>query len=173
MKIIKELTNNKFLNLKQVKDPDKGVNGYLFAERRGIDSVAFICWDVDKNAFLLNDEYKPPIDEFVLGAFGGSLDKDVTPRQIVKEEVKEEAGFQVENNDIFYLGRAFVSTQMNQFCHLFLVKVDKEKEGAREPENAIEEQAKTIWIKLNEIYELQDWKAIMIISLAKNEGLIK
>ena len=55
MRIIKNLTDNKFLNLKEVVDPDNNVKGYQFAERLGTDSVAFICWDIDgSEQFLLN-----------------------------------------------------------------------------------------------------------------------
>jgi 8-oxo-dGTP pyrophosphatase MutT (NUDIX family) len=174
MRIVKQLTNGKFLNIKEVRDPENHVNGYQFAERKGKDSVAFILWDNDHEQFLLNNEYKPPVDEFILGAFGGSLDKDKTPEQIVIEEVKEEAGFVVSKDQVHFVGEVFVSTQMNQFCRLYLVEVNKEYQDEREPENAIEAMAETKWIQFDssEFAKLRDWKALTIISLAQTKNIL-
>ena len=171
-RIVEKLTDNKFLNIKQVKDPEMGVGGYQFAERKGKNSVAFICYDKDTELFLLNNEYKPPTNEFILGAFGGSIDKDMDYNYIVKAEVKEEAGFDVDIEDILCVGTSFVSTQMNQYCYLYLVYVDGKNQGEREPENAIEELAKTRWVVRVGIDGLDDWKAITIVAKASNIGVI-
>ena len=47
MRTVKQLTNNKYLNIKEVVDKENHVTGFQFAERRGVDSVAFICLDVN------------------------------------------------------------------------------------------------------------------------------
>jgi hypothetical protein len=173
MRTIRQLTDNKFLNIKEVQDKENGVSGYQFAERMGVDSVAFICFDKRSLSFLLNNEYKPPVNEMILGAFGGSLDKNKDLVDIVKEEVKEEAGFMVTKEDIRFLGKVLVSTQMNQFCHLYLVFVDRNKQGEREPENEVEERSKTEWHTWNEkIYAINDWKPITIISMAAAQDII-
>ena len=150
MRVEEKLTNNKFVNLKQVKYPEKNVGCYQFAERLGVNSVAFICLDKVAELFLLNKEYKPPIDEFLLGSFGGSMDKDKTPEEIVVAEVKEEAGFVVTEEDVIDLGDVMVSTQMNQFCHLYIVLIDRSKQEEREPENAVEAMATTEWVHIHD-----------------------
>ncbi len=94
-------------------------------------------------------------------AFGGSLDKDTDHIGIVKAELKEEVGF--EDGDILPLGRAFVSTQMNQYCYLFMVTVDSSTIGEREPENAIEAMAAPQWLSAADIVNGDDWKAITIM----------
>lgn len=174
MREVTQLTDYRFLNIKQVVDPENHVRGYQFAERLGKDSIAFVCYDEEIGLVLLNEEYKPPIGSFVITAFGGSLDKAKDLKKIVQEEVGEEAGFEVEFKDIIDLGKAFVSTQMNQFCHLYLVYVDRSKQKEKHPENAIEASAKTIWYPINDAFysELQDWKAITIIAKAEKEGLL-
>lgn len=172
MRIVKSLTNNKFLNIKEVVDRSNGISGFQFAERRGIDSVAFICYDIDAEQVLLNSEQKPPIDKFVLGAFGGSMDKDKEPIDIVIGEVKEEAGFVVTKDDIRFVGKVLVSTQMNQYCYLYLVFVNKDKQGEREPENLIEASATISWHNIKEVYKLEDWKPITIISLAQAQHIV-
>ena len=172
MRTEEKITDNKFLNIKQVKYPEKHVGCYQFAERLGVHSVAFICIDNDSKQFLLNKEYKPPIDQFVLGAFGGSIDKEKSLKQIVVDETREEAGFEVDESNIYYLGKVLVSTQMNQFCYLFLVKVNKKDQQERQPENAVEAMATVEWVSwCSDLYEnMEDWKplAIVIKSQAKN-----
>jgi hypothetical protein len=170
MREVTELTDNKFLNIKAVKHPEMHVNGYQFAERRGVDSIAFICYDSRTNKFLVNGEYKPPTNEFIDGAFGGSLDKDVSKEEIVIAEVKEEAGFVVDEDAVVMVGRSFVSTQMNQYCYLYIVYVDREDQQEREPENAIEAMAETKWVTVDEINLSDDWKSIAIVTKAKHQG---
>jgi 8-oxo-dGTP pyrophosphatase MutT (NUDIX family) len=91
---------------------------------------------------------------------------------IVKDEVREEAGFEIENTDIEYLGKVFVSTQMNQYCRLYLAYVDRDKQKERKPENAVEAMASTEWVDYQSIIELSDWKAIAIVAKAKSQGVI-
>jgi 8-oxo-dGTP pyrophosphatase MutT (NUDIX family) len=172
MRTVKQLTNNKYLNIKEVVDKENHVNGFQFAERRGVDSVAFICLDRDSEQFLLNKELKPPINERVLGSFGGSFDKDKLPVEIVIDEVKEEAGFVVTKDDVKFVGRVLVSTQMNQYCYLYLVFVNKEDQGERKPENLIEASAETFWCQWDDIYKLEDWKPITILAMAQAKAII-
>lgn len=152
---------NKFLQIKEWKR--KGQR-YFYAERLGVDSVAFVLHDRNKGKFGLVREFKPPIDDFLITAFGGSLDKDVPMGQIVKEEVKEEAGYDVIPADISYAGRAFVSTQMNQWCYLYLVDVTNTKQGEREPETYLEADASVEWLYPEQIKSGDDWKAITILT---------
>lgn len=175
MRMIKQLTTNKFLNIKEVSDPSNNVHGYQFAERRGVDSIAFICWDKRATSdsetfgkFLVNKEYTPPTNEFHFRAFGGSLDKNVEMIGIVKDEVKEEAGFDVKDKNVHYLGKVFVSTQMNQYCHLYFVAVNGGNNTGRKPENKIEEMAMPVWRTEKEIMDGDDWKAIVILSKIKD-----
>ena len=175
MREVTQLTNNKFLNIKQVVDKEHGCAGYQFAERRGVDSVAFICYDKSTEMVLLNNEFKPPVNCFLVGAFGGSLDKESSMIDIVIGEVREEAGFEVSREDIITLDPIFVSTQMNQFCNLYLVYVDAKNQKDRQPENKCESLAKLEWrsIHSQDLYKkLSDWKAITILAKAEREGLL-
>jgi 8-oxo-dGTP pyrophosphatase MutT (NUDIX family) len=172
MRTVKQLTDNKFLNIKEVSDSDFFVKGFQFAERRGVNSIAFICFDKISGLFLLNRELKPPVGSFVLGAFGGSIDKDKTLDEIVLDEVREEAGFSVDKEQIKALGKVLVSTQMNQWCHLYLVFVNKDEQEERHPENRVEELAKISWHYEADIWELEDWKPMAIVSMAQAQLLI-
>jgi hypothetical protein len=171
---VTKLTDNKFVNLFDVYDPDNHCKSYQFAERRGKDSVAFICYDRTERRFLINNEFTPPTGKFNLRAFGGSLDKpDKKAWEIVQEEVEEEAGYKVNEENIEYVGKCFVSTQMNQECFLYLVFVDASKKTARIPENPIEALAKPTLINFRGILDNDDWKAIAIVMKAVDKRILK
>lgn len=154
------MNNNKFL---QIKKNEKF--SYYYAERLGKDSVAFILFDSKTNQFGLIKEYKPPIDEFLITAFGGSIDKDKALHEIVADEIREEAGY--IDAIIISLGKMFVSTQMNQFCHLFLADVTNAKAIEREPDSYLEQQASVVWVQEKEILNGMCWKAISILTLLR------
>jgi hypothetical protein len=141
-------------------------NRYFFSERAGKDSIAFILYDHRTNEYCVINEFKPPIDAYFVTAFGGSFDRPepFEPIDIVIDEVREEAGFIVTREDIKECGSVMVSTQSNQMCHLFLVNVDKRKQVEPQPENDLEALATTVWMTQDEVFLLQDWKAITIIT---------
>lgn len=150
---------NKFLQIKHYTE--KGCS-YFYAERLGVDSVAFILHDKKTGLYGLINEFKPPVDKFLTTAFGGSLDKDKTHREIVAEEVEEESGYR--EAVIINRGRAFVSTQMNQYCYLYLVDITNAEKCPTIPHNDWDEQATTKWLTKKEVLESDCWKAITIIS---------
>ena len=81
----------------------------------------------------------------------------------------------VDKKDIKELGKCFVSTQMNQFCYLYLVFVNKQDQGEKHPENESEALSKTDWFTLGEIQgdmNLEDWKTLTIISKAQVQKVI-
>ena len=108
----------------------------------------------------------------MLRAFGGSFDKDKTPEGIVIDEVREEAGYEVDSERVHNLGKMFVSTQMNQYCHIFFVDLTGLTVTERQPENAMEAMGEPTWMTATQVLLNSDWKAIAILSRAAHEGLI-
>jgi len=150
------LNNEPFMKIK------KADGYYLYSERAGIDSVAFILIDNNKDKIGLIQEIKPPLYERgikrLATAFGGSLDKNIEPEKIVIEEVKEEAGYKVDNRNITYIGKTMVSTQSNQMLKGYVVDVTNvDFVGADEDE-------KIIWLNVDELIENSDWKSIFIFT---------
>ena len=154
---------------------------YVYGERLGKDSIAFILYDDKTKKVCLINESKPPLNESLnkevklLTAFGGSIDMDLEPERICRLEVAEESGYRVEPHNITLIGSTMVSTQMSQICHLYLVDVTKIKktlsaeheiEGSGHEENSIQ------WLTLNEVIDNDDWKAIYIIGKSMKQGLI-
>jgi len=151
------LNNEPFMTIKRAD------GYYLYSERAGIDSVAFILIDNKKNKIGLIQEIKPPLYEKgikrLVTAFGGSMDKkDIYPEKIVIEEVKEEAGYKVDGRDITYIGETMVSTQSNQMLKGYVVDVtNADFVGADEDE-------KIVWLDNKELIENSDWKSIFIFT---------
>ena len=171
---IKKMTDNKFLNIYEVTDLEHHCKGYQYSERRGQDSVAFICYDRKRQQFLLNCEFTPPVGYFHDRAFGGSLDKEGKKHaEIVMEEVEEEAGYKVEEDCIKYVGNCFVSTQMNQTCYLYLVIVEDSQKVERKPQCAVEALASLRWVNTHSILSGDDWKSISILMKAVDKRILK
>jgi hypothetical protein len=158
----------------------KRAGGFVYSERKGVDSVAFVLIAInaaDERRIGLIHEYKDPIKRFVTTAFGGSIDDEKYHsdlRILVKDEVIEESGFDVTFDCISYHGKVMVSTQSNQFCHLFSVEVDKLTQGDRTTNNPTELLSAVEWITMKDVPALEDWKAQAIIlrrMMARN-GLV-
>jgi len=173
----KNFQGEPYLKVKQVN------NTYVYSERAGIDSIAFILYDnSSKKPFGLVHERKPSLNEFynnenskddvfLTTAFGGSIDCDnLNYTEICQKEVKEESGYSVKLDDIYYVGRVLVSTQMNQICYLYFVDVSNYKQGEKELEPG-EIGSEIRWFNRDEVFELMDWKAPTI--LTKFEHLIE
>jgi hypothetical protein len=158
----------------------KKAGGYFYSERKGVDSIAFILVAVnasDERRIGLIHEWKDPIGNFLTTAFGGSIDDEKYHndlRLLVKDEVMEEAGFDVQFSAIKHHGSVMVSTQSNQFCHLFSVEVDKMQQGERTTTNPTELRSAVSWLTMMDIAKLEDWKAQAIIlrRMLANNGLV-
>lgn len=156
---------------------------YYYAERGGIDSIAFVL--IDKNnekPYGLIYESKPPLDEIYkekhmrITAFGGSIDMgDTKLEEICKIEVLEEAGYNIglDKERINLVGGTMVSTQMNQICYGFAVDVTDLISGKTEADYKNEVQIlkdpdefihnKVIWMNKKELLSNDDWKSIWIV----------
>lgn len=157
----------------------KQVNGsYVYGERIGVDSIAFVLYDRSKriDRFGLINERKPSLNEFnkhfdgdvyMTTAFGGSIDSEYSFKEIVQIETKEESGYSVELDRITSLGSVLVSTQMNQMCHLYMVDVTNLLQGEKDLGPG-EEGSNVLWISEMAVYGGQDWKAITILTKFKN-----
>lgn len=148
----------------------KKVNNFYYSERKGIDSVAFVFFATnleDTKRIGLLKEYKHPVNKAIVGAFGGSIDDEKYHedlRTLIQDEAMEEAGFKVELEQISYYGKFIVSTQMNQFCHLFGISVDKTLQGEKTTTNPEELSSEVVWVEIPDITELEDWKAFLIVT---------
>ena len=135
---------------------------YYYAQRPGIDSVAFILTN-DHNQVGLIDIYHGPTPDVRICAFTGSMDmtgKDYI--ETVIAEVKEESGYIVGPKDITYIRKFEVGTQTNEMVHLFLVKVSETNKGDREPDGPHEAASRVVWMDPVDAMQSRDWKAVLL-----------
>lgn len=173
-------SDGRFLKEKSAKNTP-----YFYAERLGIDSVAFILIDENRqDKYGVINERKPSIDDriggglvFIETAFGGSndgIDEETyinydKPRKIehfrklVQVEAREESGFDVDMDRIRFISKEFVSTQMNQWAYLYVVNVTGLSSGKKDPQNAEEEMSEIRWKTLEQTKKMNDWKTKAII----------
>ena len=161
----KNFNGDSFISIKKSRDY------YMYAQRAGVDSIAFILYDKNIDKFALIKESKPPLDTngylaSLITAFGGSIDMEKTPQEICQIEVVEESGYEVELSKIHFVGETLVSTQMSQICKLFVVDITN-KSKTKKAEYEIESkhsQDRVVWLDRDEIMENGDWKSIYILS---------
>ena len=152
--------------------------GFTYGERKGVNSIAFILASKepsDPQPYGVVKEWKDPIDQFVTTAFGGSIDQPKFKEDLellVHEEVLEESGFDISKEDIWYVGKVLCSTQMNQFVHLFVVRVDKTTQGKKTTTNPTELRAEIVWLTGKQLAKLEDWKAFTIYGKGIETGIL-
>lgn len=90
------------------------------------DSVAVLLYHIEKNAFLLVKQFRPPVslkehtDGFTYELCAGILDKDLDPKHTVQEEIDEECGYDVPIDSIqritsFYTSVGFSGTNQTLY----------------------------------------------------------
>jgi hypothetical protein len=160
----------------------KKINNYFFSERKNIDSIAFVLFATninDERRIGLSYEFQPGINKSIIKAFSSSItNPDVDDlKDLVIEQVKLQAGFDVDKSEIEYLNKCFVSSKMSEFCHLFGIAVDKNVQTKKEPNSPRKIKSGQYWSTVDEIKELEDWKAQIIVYKRylnkKNQILIK
>lgn len=176
-------SNGGFIKVKKAHRTDN----YAYAERKGIDSVAFILKKGEQ--YGLVKERKPPMDDrlgkeaFFVTAFGGSNDhfsveelENMFPYersqklgQIVIQEAREESGYVIEENHVWFISSELVSTQMNQMCYLYLVEVTGMEPKERILED-LEKVSTVVWKTASEIFNGNDWKSKVILSTYLREA---
>ena len=171
VKVVTEL--NKYTKIKKI--PYNNGEDFYFIERAGIDSVAFILYDnnaPDNRTVGLIDQYRGSYGEFIKGCYTGSLDKpDKSLVEIVIDEVKEEAGFEVTENRVYFISKEITGAATNERVNLYLVDVTNANKVDLSPESAFESNTENLWYSPQEaLIKTTDFKAKLILLLA--QGLI-
>ena len=104
---------------------------FYFAQRKGINSTAALCYRKSKHGFEFLMRYQPlPVLELKNYKLNkalypcpitGSLEPKETPEQNAIKEVFEESGYKISKKNIVDCVLATASTQMNEVVFHFLV----------------------------------------------------
>ena len=130
-------------------------DGFVYARRPGKDSVAFIL--VDENRIGLINCLRNPTGIWSARAFTGSIDGGLSPIDTCIQEVREEAGYIVEPENLVFVGLFEVGHQSDENVYLYIVDVADTEKIEREPDGKWEAHPnfKVVW---NDI-RTSDWKA--------------
>lgn len=102
---------------------------FFWSRRKGVDSIGVVIVRFDEKEnmeVLVHQEMNPAhahYRDLNFGAIGGSIDKDKPLVQIAVEEVREEGGFDVTQEQMVSCGRMFCTTQSDEHVHLYVVDV--------------------------------------------------
>lgn len=134
--LTKETLSEKKYPLKYVtfQKPDR--EGKMQLEEKEVyfrpDAVAVLLADKNQKKFLLTKQFRLPAylngneTGFLIEACAGLIDKDETPEQTARREVKEETGYEV--GDLKKIAGAYTSAGgITEFLHLFIASYNSEK----------------------------------------------
>lgn len=111
----------------------KTKRGFIYAQRRGVNSTACLCFRKEPNGSysfliryqplpLIKDENFKDIDVNLYPCcITGSIEKDETPETNAIKEIMEESGYQITKKNIVDCIEATASTQMNEIVYHYLV----------------------------------------------------
>ena len=99
---------------------------------QSFDSVAVLLYHTTKDAFVLVKQFRPPVYlhdsnyPFTYELCAGIIDKDVSLKQIVKEEIDEECGYDVSINNIHKITSFFTNVGVSGAKqHLYFTSIDE------------------------------------------------
>jgi hypothetical protein len=156
----------KWLTVKMIFDPKEKGKEFFFVERLGKDSVAFILVDNnrERDKYQILSQYSSPYKRFIEGTFTGSLDKpELSKEEIVIEEVKEEAGYDVDKSKLQLISSEEVGSSINEIVYLYIVDITGLEQQIREPENIFEQNMSRKWVDIEYINSKCEWKSKLII----------
>lgn len=137
--------------------------GFIYAQRRTINSVACLCFRKTNNGieFLIRYQPLPEIDikkewnDLYPCPITGSIEENQTPEVCAIHEVLEEAGYQINTSNIIDKSFCISSTQMNEKVFNFLINVTNCKYTTPKGDGSIFEQvSENKWVNQEELIDI-------------------
>jgi len=150
--MINILKTNKWIELRELVDEKKGINGYVYSHEKSCDGkkIVILPYRNQKGKFeiLLRDELTPcwDLNKKIISSLTGSVEKNNSPLETAIIELKEEAGYSITKEDIVELGEMFGIKSSDTVYYLFTVDLtNKEKGKATTDGSKLEKEAKCFW----------------------------
>ncbi len=116
-----KLEDTKFVHPVKITYNQNGIDKCWEAVK-SFDSVAILLYHEEKNAFLLVKQFRPPVylnDTSKICTYelcAGIVDKDISLKQIAKEEIDEECGFDVPLENIEKITSFYTNVGVSGGC---------------------------------------------------------
>ena len=164
---IKVLFDSPFLQLRSIEDSEKGIKPYYYKHVKlyngsviAILPYRYTNYPLGFNKeFLLINEMRPAwsIDKLISASLTGGVEKGSYPEATAVKELKEEAGYTVEESNLEYLGTTYSAKASDTIVHLFAVDVtDLVPELIKGDGTGLESMSKPIWVTVKELTLVMD-----------------
>lgn len=141
--------------------------GFIFAQRKGINSTASLCFKKQRDGYIFLIRYQPlpilnnknfaNIDHSLYPCcITGSMENNQTPIQNCLAEVFEESGYMINEKDIVDTVNAVSTTQMNEIVYHYLIDLsNKEMKCAPTTDGSFFEKiSKNVWVSEKELIDI-------------------
>jgi hypothetical protein len=160
---VSEQKNTKDFNQKK-QHVEEGGKVNNIPEGKNPDLCAFVLFASntdDARRVGLNYEKQDSVDKNIIKAFTFIIPFDFEGdiRDLVKDEVKLQSGFDVSHEHIEYLDKSFVGETSGNHCHHFGITVDKRMQMPKTSKSPKIIESSHFWAMNEEIKDLQDWMA--------------
>jgi len=166
--MINKLFGNKWLEMREIVLPEKGVKGYTFSHETRCSGhiVSVLPYRVDKNGNLTDIMVRMEVTpcwemRLVMSSITGGVERDaegeLDPDATALLELKEEAGLVVGPNDIHDMGMCYGVKSCDTVYHLYGVDATGLKTGAADGDGSeLEKKAWCEWVKPDDIIKAMD-----------------
>lgn len=130
---ITTIFDNEWLSVKEIKAPEMDINGYVYSHESRCEGKIIAVLPFRKKdgyvEFGVRHEITPawglkPVYSALTGGYEGG-----DPRDTAVMEVKEEAGFDVDKDDLIDLGNSYASKSADTIYYLYAADVTGLEEG--------------------------------------------
>lgn len=165
--MIETLHDGKWLSLRKIVDPENGVNGYEYVHESRCNGkiISILPYKQYENEahepeiqILLRKEVTPCwiMNKQVLSSITGGFEGG-DPRDTTILELKEEAGFDAEKNELISLGTCFGPKSADTVYYLYSINLTNKPAGeATSDGSELEQKAHCEWAQINDIVNAKD-----------------
>jgi 8-oxo-dGTP pyrophosphatase MutT (NUDIX family) len=157
--VIKKLFGNKWIELRELILPEKGVKGYTYSHETRCSGhiVSVLPYRTDSEGNLTNvmvrREVTPcwemkPVMSSITGGVEKDADGELDPLATAALELKEEAGLDIDQSEIKSLGTCYGVKSSDTVYHLYATDAADAPEGKAEGDGShLEKLAWCEWVK--------------------------
>lgn len=152
------LHSTEYLELRKLEDQERGINGYYYSHEKRCNGkiVAILPYVLNVHSdkrepfyYLLRHELTPcwDIDNNIISSITGGFEHE-TPEDTAVEEMKEEAGYDIDKNELESLGTCYGTKSTDTVYYLYAVDLNgKEAYEAEGDGSYLESQAQCFWTR--------------------------
>ena len=148
------LFSNDWVELKEIKNPSEGINGYVYLHESRCDGKIIVLFPFRSKPngmeYLLRKEVTPCWSmKQIISSITGGYEKSKGIKGTAVMELEEEAGYEITEDDLIGLGTCRGTKSCDTVYHLFAVDLTgKEKTtDAKGDGSELEAKAECVWLK--------------------------